>query len=73
MHWYNMAAKEFGVDPKDEGAVEDFFVKTFATLSKGEQEKVLKFLLGHDGPARVPADCDCSSCVKRREGLKNEQ
>jgi len=68
MHWYNMAAQKWGdVDPKDDKAVEDFFVKTFHTLDKKSRESVMKFLLGRDGPAKIPPDCDCSSCVKRRK------
>jgi hypothetical protein len=67
MHWYNMAAQKFcNIDPTDEKAVEDFFVKGLATLDKPTQQKVMKFLLGHDGPAKIPADCPCSSCEKTR-------
>lgn len=67
MHWYNMAAEKFGkVDPKDEQAVEDFFVKGMHDLDKKTRERVMGFLLGHDGPAKIPADCSCSSCEKTR-------
>ena len=67
MHWYNMAAKKFGdVEPTDDKAVEDFFVNTMATLDKKVKEDVVRYLLGHDGPAKVPADCSCSSCEKTR-------
>lgn len=62
-----MAAQKYGeVDPTNYQAVEDFFVKTFPKLSKNEQQPILKFLLGHDGPAKIPPDCNCSSCVKRK-------
>lgn len=67
MHWYNMAAQKWGeVDPTDEKAVEDFFVKTMSTLPNKKREDVIRFLLGHDGPAKIPADCPCSSCEKTR-------
>jgi hypothetical protein len=67
MHWYNMAAEKFGqVDPTDDKAVEDFFVKKMADLPKKSREDVVRFLLGHDGPARIPTDCKCSSCEKVR-------
>lgn len=71
MHWYNMAAQKFGkVDPKDEYAVETFFTDTMKTLPGKKKQAVIKYLLGHDGPAKVPPDCDCSACVKRRLLLK---
>lgn len=67
MHWYNMIAKKYGVDPKNEKAVEDFFVYTVPMMSNAERSDITKFLLGRDGPAKIPPDCDCSSCEKRRE------
>jgi hypothetical protein len=67
MHWYNMIAKKHGVDPTDEKAVEDFFVHTVPMMNKKDRENITRFLLGHDGPAKVPEDCNCSSCVKKRE------
>jgi len=68
MHWYNMAAEKWGkVDPTDEKAVEDFFTTTLSTLPKKTREKVFGYLLGRDGPAKVPEDCTCSSCVKKRK------
>lgn len=68
MHWYNMAAQKWGkVDPTNDKAVEDFFVKGMHTLPKKTREKVIGYLLGHDGPAKVPEDCSCSSCVKKRK------
>ncbi len=66
MHWYNMAAAKFGVDPTDEKAVEDFFVETFRDLTKKERENVIGYLLGHDGSPKIPENCSCSSCVKAR-------
>jgi hypothetical protein len=66
MHWYNEIAKKFGVDHKNEQAVEDFFVHTVPMMNKKDRESITRFLLGHDGPAKVPPDCDCSSCEKTR-------
>lgn len=68
MHWYNMAAQKWGaVDPTDENAVTNFFVSNLAKLPAKKREAVVKFLLGHDGPAKIPSDCTCSSCQKRRK------
>lgn len=67
MHWYNMAAQKWGsVDPTDEKAVEVFFVKGMHDLPKKTREDVIRYLLGHDGPAKIPPDCTCSSCEKTR-------
>lgn len=67
MHWYNMAAEKWGkVDPRDAAAVEDFFVERFSKLPKPTREKIAKYLLGHDGPSKIPPDCNCSSCIKRK-------
>ena len=75
MHWYNMAAQKFGdVDPTNAAAVEIFFTETLSSLPDKTRQKVVKYLLGHDGPARghdgparVPPTCVCSACEKTRE------
>ena len=67
MHWYNMAAQKWGnVDPTDEEAVSNFFLYDLSKLPKKKRATVMAFLLGRDGPAKIPSDCNCSSCVRRR-------
>ena len=66
MHWYNEIAKKYGVDYTNEKAVEDFFVYTVPMMSNKERESITRFLLGRDGPAKIPPDCLCSSCEKTR-------
>ena len=52
MKWYREAAKRYGgVDPADEKAVEEFFVEKFPVLEQKEKEKILSFLLSHEGPS----------------------
>ena len=49
MKIYAEIASRYGVDPKDETAVDKFYEVTILTLLEDEQEKILTELMNRDG------------------------
>lgn len=53
---YIEAAKRFAkLEGEDVAAVEEFYVHVFPDLPKAKKEKILGFILAHEGPARQHA------------------